>query len=152
MDLTEVETSLQELLASTPDGVAIAANQGGLDHRLFVLSRRYLDASEDPLVNRLPTTVVNPVIISRGEQKVSENEGCLSFPGLVRKVSRDLKIEVKFLDGKWQPWSVHLSGFWARVFQHEIDHLDGKTFVDDLPEKRRMKIAATMFQRKKGVI
>jgi peptide deformylase len=100
------------------DGVGLAAIQIGVPKRMIVV---------DPGDNFVE--LINPVIISKdGEKKASE--GCLSVPGKVGLVNRALKITVKALNREGEEFTLEAEDLFARVLQHEIDHLDGILFVD----------------------
>ncbi len=108
------------------DGVGLAAPQVGLSLRMFVMD--YGDG---------PIKVINPEIIEKSEEKVIDEEGCLSLPDVFAEVERAKWIKVRFQNerGEWQ--EMELEGYSARVFQHEYDHLDGILFIDRLPPAKR---------------
>jgi len=124
-------------------GAALAANQIGLSQRLFVLN----DRVEKKPPEDLPLVIVNPEIISKSEETTIETEGCLSFPKFYMPVERSRVISVRFQDSCGAESTVELQDWFARVFQHEIDHLDGKLFVDALPKEQRIKIAMKIGKR-----
>ena len=107
------------------DGVGIAAPQVGVSKKIAVVcieGTRYV--------------LVNPRIVSmEGEQ--GGEEGCLSFPGIHEKVNRPERVRVSWLDENFQEHDEWFEGFPARVLQHEIDHLDGKCFIDRMSPLRR---------------
>jgi len=111
-------------------GIGLAATQVNKGIRVVVM-----DLSEDRSDARV---FINPEIISReGSQKCEE--GCLSVPGVYAEVKRAERVRVRALDGEGQPFELDAEGLLAVCIQHEIDHLDGKVFVDYLsPLKRRM--------------
>ncbi len=132
-----------QLLATKGEGIAIAANQAGSELRFFAVDRQRADADVEG--SKLPTVVCNPKVEQGSPEMVEELEGCLSFPGMYFKVKRHAWVDVSYwyivepgTTGKKQ---IRLSGLWARVFQHETDHLDGKTFIDHMPQKKRMQVA-----------
>jgi peptide deformylase len=108
------------------DGVGLAANQVGVLKRLFTWEVEREDA--DPLGG----AVVNPVLLDSSEELESDDEGCLSFPGLFYPVSRPLTVEVGYQDLGGEHHRVPLEGFLARIWLHEMDHLNGILFVDHL--------------------
>ncbi|MFH1568664.1 MAG: peptide deformylase [Gemmatimonadota bacterium] len=114
------------------DGVGLAAPQIGVTRRAIVVDV----SSQDP---ELPAIAfINPVIV-RGEGMAIGEEGCLSIPELYGDVPRYTNIDVEALDAQGKPFQIHAQGFYARVIQHEIDHLDGKLFIDYLsPIKRQL--------------
>lgn len=122
-------------------GVGLAAPQIGLSQRFFV-AVEYADepeGEERPLrdLARRIYVVANPVITHR-EGEVEGTEGCLSLPGLYsEEVPRAERIRVAFQDEEGRPRALELEGYMARVFQHEIDHLDGILFFERLPKAKR---------------
>ena len=100
------------------NGIGLAGPQVGVSQRILVI-----DIGDGPL------KVVNPRIVEQ-HGRASGPEGCLSIPGLVGEVERHEKIVVKALDESGQNVVYEADGLLAVVFQHEIDHLDGKLFVD----------------------
>ena len=121
-------------------GIGLAATQVNVHQRLLVL-----DVSES---QDTPRVYVNPEIVAREGSETCE-EGCLSVPGIYAEVSRAEKITVSARDAEGQPFREALDGLQAICVQHEIDHLDGKLFVDYLsPLKRRMVAKKLEKQRK----
>ena len=98
----------------------------------------------------MPRFVFNPRIISKSTDVVVDREGCLSIPGLWIPVERSSEIEVAFDDCQGTNQTLALKGELARVFQHEIDHLDGKLIVDYVDRKTRFTIRANALKRKMG--
>jgi peptide deformylase len=117
--------------AKVANGVGIAAPQVSQSFRLFIVASRsnprYPNA---PMME--PTAMINPKIISHGEEIVKDWEGCLSVPGKRGLVPRYQKIEVEYTDRKGLLQHQVLTDFVARIFQHELDHLDGIVFLDRL--------------------
>lgn len=123
------------------DGVGIAAPQVHVGLRVLAMevqaNLRYPSEAQYPL-----TVLVNPVLIKRGTEMVDGWEGCLSIPGLRGLVPRHYTVNVKALDRTGKDIELHLEGFPARIVQHEIDHLDGKVFLD-----RMQDLTSLTFQR-----
>jgi peptide deformylase len=115
--------------AHAANGVGIAAPQVAASIRLFIVasrpSPRYPSA---PTME--PTAMINPEILDRSGKLVSGWEGCLSVPGLRGLVLRDQAITVQYLTRYGELVQQELTGFVARIFQHELDHLDGILFPD----------------------
>jgi len=111
-------------------GIGLAAPQVGVLKRVIVV-----EAEEGP------KEFINPEIISRGKEKNSMEEGCLSFPGLFLRIKRAEEIEVKALDKEGREVKVKAQGLIARIIQHEIDHLEGLLILDKINflEKWRLK-------------
>lgn len=106
------------------NGVGLSANQIGLDFRMFVAE------VPDPHGGTKFYAVFNPKIEKSGDGMISFEEGCLSVPGKWGEVDRPEKIIVSGCDKNGKAIKIKAWGFLARVFQHEIDHLDGKLFID----------------------
>lgn len=100
-------------------GVGLAGPQVGVQERLIVIKTKDGVAA-----------FVNPVVARRSWKKEIEEEGCLSVPGTFGLVKRNKKIKIKAYSDKLEKIDLIAEGFLARVFQHEIDHLDGILFID----------------------
>ena len=125
------------------DGIGLAATQVNVHRRLLVL-----DVSES---RDRPLIYINPEIIDSEGSETCE-EGCLSVPGIYAEVSRAEKIRVSARDRDGKPFEQELEGMHAVCLQHEIDHLDGKLFVDYLsPLKQRMVRKKLEKQRRQEV-
>ncbi len=116
-------------------GVGIAAPQINVSQRIFIMcskpNNRYPDA---PLME--PTAIINPKILSKSTDTEKDWEGCLSVPAIRGLVPRYRSIQVEYYDKEGVKHNSHYSGFIARIFQHELDHLDGITFVDRVESTR----------------
>lgn len=121
------------------EGVGLAAPQVGLSLRLVVI-----DA--DPMSEAFPEckgrkfTLINPKVTVLDGDSVSRAEGCLSIPGISENVSRVEHIRLDWLDEDFKPHSEELSGFVARIVQHECDHLEGVVFTDHCSAIRKQLI------------
>jgi peptide deformylase len=128
---SEIDSSIEDLIATAiaANGVGIAAPQVGLSLRLFIVasrpSPRYPHAP-----TMAPTPMINPRILDRSTELVSAWEGCLSVPGTRGLVARHETIEVEYFTKHGDRIQQELTGFVARIFQHELDHLDGILFPD----------------------
>ena len=111
----------QELfrLMNKENGIGCAANQAGIEFRMFVM-----------LINDKPYHCFNPEILEYGNEKVSYNEGCLSFPNERCEIFRPDKIQVKYHNAYGVETIEWLDGLASRCFQHEFDHLNGLTMHD----------------------
>ncbi len=138
-----VEDLFETMYAS--DGVGLAAPQIGVSKRILVLdvdypSKRYIDEqTKKETVAYTPLLLINPVLIHKEGQIISK-EGCLSFPNVVIDVIRFKKIIVRYQDllGKERKLAAE-DDLLCRCIQHEIDHLDGKLFVDKTADETQMK-------------
>ena len=113
------------------DGIGLSANQVGLSLRFFVIG---MNAFED---GRGDSVFINPEILEFSEELWDYEEGCLSVPGIREMVTRPRTIKVKYLDDRGVEHVEVFTDYAARVFQHEIDHLNGIFFVDRISPVRR---------------
>ena len=128
----------------TADGVGLAAPQIDLSIQLVVIGFRPYDEATDtygPEEER--HVLINPEILEERGEKQYFNEGCLSLPELHEDVLRPEKILLRWLDENFEEHTEEIGGMFARVAQHEIDHLHGKVFTDRLSPLRK-----TMIKRK----
>lgn len=121
-------------------GVGLAAPQIGQNIRLFVVDADVMVEDTDEQAYG-PLTCINPEIVSKGDELIEFEEGCLSLPDLREKVFRPDFITVKFLDRKFVEHQMEFSGWMSRVFQHELDHLDGVLFFDYLGSFKKRLLA-----------
>ena len=129
-DLQTLIDDMVETMRDAP-GVGLAAPQIGLSERLIVIE--YFEREEDEEKENAPKkvwAVLNPEIVKASEEKLLGVEGCLSIPGLVGEVERHASIQVKGLNRHSKPLKIKAEGWLARIFQHEIDHLNGILFTD----------------------
>lgn len=125
-------------------GVGLAAPQVAVSQRLAVIE--YAPGSEDLPEDAEPPepklyVVINPEIVTKSADMVDGVEGCLSIPGYAGTVKRHQAITVKALNRQGRPIKIKAQGWLARIFQHEIDHLDGVLFIDRASEVWRAKDA-----------
>ena len=124
---------VRSLLESEVPGVGLAAPQVGESIRMIVVEYPEDDTVEDS--PKKSYTVINPEITWRSEETSEGSEGCLSIPGYVGTVERNESIKVKGLSVYGRPIKISASGWLARIFQHEIDHLKGILFYDHIDPK-----------------
>lgn len=121
----QVDARIRRLLDDMVDtmysarGIGLAAPQVGISQRVIVV-----DIGDGPI------RMVNPKIVKVGEEEEEATEGCLSIPGIIGEVWRSYQISVRGFDESGKPVKLDAEGLLARVFQHEIDHLDGRLFID----------------------
>ena len=144
--VTQVDASLRKLvddmfetMYSAP-GIGLAATQVNVPKRVLVID--ISDRRDRPLV------LINPDVVAREGVEETE-EGCLSVPGVFDKVTRAEKILVRALDRDGKPLELEADGLLAVCIQHEIDHLDGKLFVDYLSELKRTRIRKKLEKERK---
>ncbi len=121
-------------------GVGLAATQVDVHQRLIVL-----DVSEE---RNQPLVLINPELVAQ-EGSAAAEEGCLSLPGIYDKLSRAARIRVRALGRDGQPFERDAEGLLAVCIQHEMDHLEGKLFVDYLSELKRQLIRKRLTKERK---
>ena len=135
--IDEVNSEIKQLVADMFEtmreekGIGLAATQVNQHVRLVVM-----DVSEE---QNEPRVFINPEIVNKEGSTISE-EGCLSVPGNYAKVDRAEKVTVKALDGEGEPYELEADGLLAICIQYELDHLNGKLFVDYLSPLKRQRI------------
>ena len=142
-DLRRVADDMLETMYDAP-GIGLAAPQIGLMSRMLVM-----DCVKDEGEKPRPMVLINPAVIWAGEDRNVYEEGCLSIPDQYAEVERPSEVEVAWtdLDGKEQRET--FDGLWATCVQHEIDHLDGKLFIDYLKPLKRQLITRKMVKLKR---
>lgn len=135
--VTQVDASIRQLVDDMFDtmydapGIGLAATQVNVHQRVIVI-----DVSEE---KNEPRVFINPEIISRdGVEEM--DEGCLSVPGVYETVERAERVKVRALNRDGQPFELETDGLLAVCIQHEMDHLEGKLFVDYLSSLKRERI------------
>ncbi len=132
----ELQTLIDDMIETMREapGVGLAAPQVNISQQLAVIE---YDEDEDEEENedappkpKKLYVIINPEIIKASEEKVMGIEGCLSIPGLQGEVERHESIQVKALNRHGSPVKLKVDGWMARIFQHEIDHLNGVLFTD----------------------
>ena len=128
-DLQSLIDDMVDTMRATP-GVGLAAPQIGVPLQVIVVE--YREKKEDAEKQEPPKlyTVVNPEIVRYSGDSEVGTEGCLSIPGFVGDVERPLEVTVKGLNRRGKPVKIKAGGWLARIFQHEVDHLNGILFID----------------------
>jgi len=138
-ELGRVIDDMFETMYAAP-GIGLAATQVDFHKRLIVI-----DVSE---AHNEPVVLINPEILSR-EGVAETEEGCLSVPGIFDEVKRAAKIRVRAQDRTGAVWERDLDGVLAVCVQHEMDHLEGKLFVDYLSDLKRQRIRKKLEKERK---
>jgi peptide deformylase len=131
-DPKELKTEMIDLMLSK-NGIGLAANQIGLDASVFIMGDSKSNSS----------ICINPTVLQYTGNVETEVEGCLSFPGVYLKIKRPKEILAEFYDENLEKQIIKISGYSARCYLHELDHLLGITFKD-----RVSKLKWDMAQRK----
>lgn len=132
----ELQTLIDNMIETMRDknGLGLAAPQVGISKRMAIIETLAdYDDDDEPIENsRQLYVIINPTIVWRSRKERDGVEGCLSIPGYLGEVTRPYAIRLKFTDRHGKRHRMSLNGWDARVFLHEIDHLDGILFTDKL--------------------
>lgn len=142
----EIETLAADMLATMYDapGVGLAAPQIGVLSRLFVM-----DCVKDPEAEPQPLVMINPEITWKSEGLNTYEEGCLSIPEQYAEVTRPSEVRMQWLGLDGKTHEREFDGLWATCAQHELDHLDGRLFIDYLSPMKRQMITRKMVKLKR---
>lgn len=133
------------------EGVGLAAPQIGRPIRLFIMDLSPME-EEHPEYANFKKVFINAEIVERSGDYVTDEEGCLSVPGIRERVERQDRIRIKYQDENFNSYDEVYEGWAARVIQHEYDHIDGKLFVDFISPLRRRLIKGKLFAISKGKV
>ena len=145
--VSQVDSRIQTLVDDMFDtmyaapGIGLAASQVDVHERVIVM-----DLTED---RSDPKVFINPEVTVIDDDLGTYDEGCLSVPGFYETVERPMVVEVTALDREGQPFTERLEGLMAICLQHEIDHLEGKLFVDYLSPLKRQRIRSKLVKEQK---
>lgn len=137
-DLKQLIADMYETMYAS-EGVGLAAPQIGRNDRIVVIDASPVGDSFEECKDR-KLTLINPEIEILGDETETRFEGCLSLPGLSEKVKRVERIRLRWVDEDFQPHEEEISGFLARIVQHECDHLEGKMYIDHISPIRKQLI------------
>ena len=155
LELTKDFPELEKLAADmfetmyASDGVGLAAPQIGKSLRMFVVDASPM-ADMDSSAAGFKRVMINPEIYEESETEVLMGEGCLSLPGIHEDVYRPEVIRVRYFDEHFVEHDEELSGWPARVVQHEYDHIEGMVFTDHLSSLRRTLLRSKLTAMSKG--
>jgi peptide deformylase len=133
----DIQSLIEDMIVAMKKakGVGIAANQVGVGKKLFIVapepSVRYPKAPK-----MAPVAMLNPTLVKHSKKMVTDWEGCLSIPGLRARVPRYQAIEIEYTDRQGDRLRAELTGFIARIFQHEFDHINGMVYLDRVTDTR----------------
>jgi len=132
----EIKTLAKDMLETMYDapGVGLAATQIGVMHRVIVMDASGEEEEAQPIV------MINPVLTWLSDELNVYQEGCLSIPEYYEDVERPASCKVRFLDEDGKEQTMECEGLLATVVQHEIDHLDGKLFIDHISRLKRERV------------
>jgi peptide deformylase len=142
----ELRATAHDMLDTMYDapGIGLAGPQIGLTQRMIVM-----DCVKDPEAAPRPMVLINPQVFWSSESRNVYEEGCLSIPEHYAEVERPAEVKVRWLGLDGSEQQDHFTGLWATCVQHEIDHLDGKLFIDYLTPLKRQLITRKMTKLKR---
>jgi len=144
-DLRALADDMLETMYDAP-GIGLAAPQVAIMQRMLVM-----DCVKDDMATPEPMVLINPRVISSSEDTSVYDEGCLSIPDQYAEVERPACVKVEWMDLDGKTVQEDFEGLWATCVQHEIDHLDGKLFIDYLKPLKRQMITRKMQKLKREI-
>ncbi|MEM1272671.1 MAG: peptide deformylase [Pseudomonadota bacterium] len=142
-ELRQLAGDMLDTMYAAP-GIGLAAPQVGVLSRLVVV-----DCEKDDSSERNPIVMFNPEIVAVSDERGTYEEGCLSIPDIYAEVERPAEATVQWMDIHGAAQKQTFDGLWATCIQHEIDHLEGKLFIDYLKPLKRQMITRKMIKLKK---
>ena len=133
---------MAETMYAAP-GIGLAATQVDVHERVVVID---VSETHDALL-----VFINPEIVDHGADRAVSEEGCLSVPGVYDEVERPARVTVRALDPHGKPFTLEAEGLLATCIQHEIDHLDGKVFVQYLSRLKQSRIRTKLQKAEREV-
>jgi|SRR5690242_18831678 len=140
--IRQLVKDMAETMYAAP-GIGLAATQVDVHQRLLIID---ISETRDQL-----QTFINPEILERSGEAETE-EGCLSVPGIYDKVTRAERVKVQALNTQGEKFTLEAEGLLAVCIQHEIDHLDGKVFVEYLSRLKQQRIAAKLKKQQRAAM
>jgi peptide deformylase len=140
--LTDIDAETVRLIKNmfesmrNANGIGLAANQVGSDKSIFVVDVSPIEGYE----KIKPVVMINPEIKLASDEKILMEEGCLSIPNLRSEIERPKLIEISYFDTDFKEHKIEADELFARVIQHEYDHLKGIMFVDRISEDERKEL------------
>ena len=142
-DLRKLAEDMLETMYDAP-GIGLAAPQIGVLERLIVL-----DCVREQGDTPRPMVMFNPEVVASSDESSVYEEGCLSIPDQYAEVTRPAEVSVRWIDQNGKEHQEDFAGLWATCVQHEIDHLNGKLFIDYLKPLKRQMITRKMEKLKR---
>lgn len=148
--LTKLIADMWDTLKAA-DGCGLAAPQVGVNKNLVIVDGRDLSDTYEGL-HDFVRVMINPVVVEESDETCEYSEGCLSVPGIYAEVTRPSKIKVEYHNEDLEKVVEEFDGFACRMVQHELSHLDGNLFVDNVSPIRRKMISRKLQAISKGAI
>ncbi len=148
--IAKLIADMKETMAAS-EGVGLAAPQVGVNVRLVMVDGSDLTDTYDYLKD-FRRVLINPVVLEESEEECDYSEGCLSVPGIYAEVTRPAKIKVEYYNENLEKVVEEFDRFGCRMVQHELSHLEGNLFVDNVSPIRRKMIARKLQAISKGAV
>lgn len=151
----ELRALIDDMLETMYDapGIGLAAVQIAVPRRLIVMDVKYRQPDEEGgEVAKEPIAMVNPEIVSHGDAMRVHEEGCLSIPEFYAEVERPSKVTVRYIDRDGKQREMECEDVLATVVQHEVDHLNGKLFIDYISRLKRDRVIKKFVKLAKGEV
>mgnify|MGYP001387282735 CR=1 FL=1 len=142
LEIKKLMDDMLETMYAAP-GIGLAAVQIGILKRLIVIDISKEKEKKNPLF------LINPEIISKSKNTSIHEEGCLSLPGQFAEIERPAECQIKYIDYNGKKKEIKAKGLLSTCIQHEIDHLDGKLFIDYLSKLKKDMILKKLVKHKK---
>ncbi|MGE0613624.1 MAG: peptide deformylase [Hyphomicrobiales bacterium] len=152
-ELLKLADDMLETMYDAP-GLGLAAVQVAVPRRLIVMDTSWREPEEEggEPAAKSPIVMINPEILEFSEELRPHEEGCLSIPDYYAEIERPRKIRVRYLDREGKPREITAEDVLATVIQHEVDHLDGKLFIDYLSRLRRDRVIKKFVKAARGEV
>ncbi len=148
--IAKLIADMKETMAAS-EGVGLAAPQVGVNVRLVMVDGSDLTDTYDYLKD-FRRVLINPIVLEESEEECDYSEGCLSVPGIYAEVTRPAKIKVEYYNENLEKVVEEFDRFGCRMVQHELSHLEGNLFVDNVSPIRRKMIARKLQAISKGAV
>lgn len=150
-DFPELSTLIENMFETMykADGIGLAAPQVGYDIRLLIIDLSAMEDDNGETVN-FKKVMINPEMLEMSDDTEVSEEGCLSIPGIHENVARARKIKIRYFDENFNEFVEEYDDFFARVIQHEYDHLEGDLFTDKVSPIRRQLLKSKLTNIVKG--
>lgn len=148
--LANLISNMKETLKAA-DGCGLAAPQVGINQRVVIVDGSDLSDTYDYLKD-FRRVMINPVVLEESKETCEFSEGCLSVPGIYAEVTRPSRIKVEYYDENLEKVVEEFDRFGCRMVQHELSHLEGNLFVDNVSQIRRKMISRKLQAISKGTV
>ena len=148
-DVQEIDDGIRKIVKKMVrtmfkrNGIGLAAPQVGINKRIVVIDTSFGEDRDHILV------LINPQITQKGQETVVMEEGCLSFPELYIPVERSRSISVKAVSLRGEQLQFEATDYFARVIQHEVDHVNGVLMIDRVSPEKRIEVSGELAEIKK---